>query len=39
MEKEIDFIQKHKKVKVSLQITKIARHISNFDFDEEYEEF
>lgn len=39
MEKEIDFIQKHKKVKVSLQITKITKHISNFDFDEEYEEF
>lgn len=38
MEKEIDFVQKHKKVKVNLQIIKITKHISNFYFDEEYEE-
>lgn len=38
VEKKADFIQEHEKINVNLQITKIVRHISNFDFDEEFEE-
>ena len=38
MEKKTDFVQQHEKTKVNLQITKIKKHISNFEFEEEYEE-
>ncbi len=31
------YVQKHDKMNVMLQITKIRKHISNFDFEEEYE--
>lgn len=34
----LDFVQKHKRINVNLQITKINRHISSFDFEDEYEE-
>jgi len=33
-----EFVQEHKKINVNLQITKINKHVSNFDFDDEYEE-
>ena len=33
-----DFLQQHEKINVNLQITKITTHISNFDFEEEFEE-
>lgn len=38
MEKKAEFVQQHEKINVNLQITKIAKHISNFDFEEEFEE-
>lgn len=38
MEKRFDFVQCHEKIKVNFEITKITKHISNFDFEEEYEE-
>ena len=38
VEKKTDFIQQHEKINVNLQITKITKHISNFDFEEEFEE-
>lgn len=37
VEKKTDFIQQHEKINVNLQITKITTHISNFDFEEEFE--
>lgn len=37
-DKGVDFVQKHEKIKVNLQITRISKHISNFDFEDEYEE-
>lgn len=37
-DKKADFVQKHEKINVNLQITKISKHISNFEFEEEYEE-
>lgn len=36
--KKADSIQQHEKINVNLQITKISKHISNFDFEEEFEE-
>ena len=38
VEKKTDFIHQHEKINVNLQITKITKHISNFDFEEEFEE-
>lgn len=38
VEKKTDFVQQHEKIDVNLQITKISKHISNFDFEEEFEE-
>ncbi len=33
-----DFVQQHDKVNVKLQISRIYRHLSNFEFEEEFEE-
>ena len=38
VEKKADSVQQHEKINVNLQITKISKHISNFDFEEEFEE-
>lgn len=38
IDKKADFVQQHEKINVNLQITKISKHISNFDFEEEFEE-
>ena len=38
VEKKADFTQQHEKINVNLQITKITRYVSNFEFEEEYEE-
>ena len=38
IEKKSDFVQQHEKVNVNLQITKITKHVSSFEFEEEYEE-
>ena len=38
VEKKADFVQKHEKININLQITKLTRHISSFEFEEEYEE-
>lgn len=38
VDKNADSVQQHEKINVNLQITKISRHISNFDFEEEFEE-
>lgn len=38
VDKKADFVQQHEKINVNLQITKISRHISSFDFEEEFEE-
>ena len=35
---EENFFAQHTRQTVQLQITSISRHISKFDFDEEYEE-
>jgi hypothetical protein len=32
------FLQEHKKININIQVAKIKKHISNFDFDDEYEE-
>ena len=37
-EYEDGMIQQHKKLAVNLTIVKMERHISNFDFEEEFEE-
>ena len=37
-EKSLDVVQNHKRLAVNLKITKLTKHVSNFDFDEEYEE-
>ena len=31
-----DFVQQHDRINVNLQITKIHKHVSNFEFEEEY---
>lgn len=36
--KRTDFVQQHEKIRVKLQMTKIRKHVSVFDFEEEYEE-
>ncbi len=33
-----EFVQRHDKISVNLQITKITKHVSSFDFEDEYEE-
>lgn len=38
VEKRADFVQQHEKINVNLQITKITKHVSSFEFEEEYEE-
>lgn len=38
VEKKTDFVQQHKKINVNLEITKITKHVSSFEFEEEYEE-
>lgn len=38
VEKKADFAQQHEKINVNLQITKITKHVSCFEFEEEYEE-
>ncbi len=38
VEKKADFVQQHEKINVNLQITKITKHVSSFEFEEEYEE-
>lgn len=38
LEKKADFVQQHEKINVNLQITGITKHVSSFDFEEEYEE-
>lgn len=35
---EFEFFEKHQKKNVNLQITKITKHISKLDFEEEFEE-
>lgn len=37
-EKKPDFVQQHEKIQVNLRVTKISKHVSNFDFEEEFEE-
>ncbi len=37
-EKKADFVKKHENINVNLQITKISKHVSHFDFEEEFEE-
>lgn len=34
----LDFVPKHKTENVKLNITDISKHVSRFDFEEEYEE-
>ncbi len=36
--KKADFVQQHEKINVNLQITRITKHVSSFDFEEEFEE-
>lgn len=38
VERKTDFVQQHDKINVNLQITKIKKHVSTFEFEEEYEE-
>lgn len=38
IEKKTEFVQRHEKINVNLQITKITKHVSSFEFEEEYEE-
>lgn len=33
-----EFVQRHDKISVNLRITKITKHVSSFDFEDEYEE-
>ena len=33
-----DFMQTHKKIHVNIKVQKIKKHVSSFDFEEEYEE-
>ena len=33
-----EFVQRHERISVNLQITRINKHVSNFDFEDEYEE-
>ena len=35
---EIDIINARSKRKVELEVTKVSKHISQFDFEDEYEE-
>lgn len=35
---EIDIINTRSRKKVELEVTKISKHISQFDFEDEYEE-
>ena len=37
-DKVSEFVQRHDKISVNLQITKITKHVSSFDFEDEYEE-
>ena len=37
-DKQADFTHQHKKIGVKLHITKISKHVSNFNFEEEFEE-
>lgn len=37
-EKKADFVQEHERINVNLQITKLTKHVSSFEFEEEYEE-
>lgn len=32
------FVQRHERINVNLQITRITKHVSSFDFEDEYEE-
>lgn len=34
----MQLFSKHKKINVNLQIIKISKHISKFDFEEEFDE-
>ncbi len=38
LDKASEFVQKHDRISVNLQITKITKHVSSFDFEDEYEE-
>lgn len=38
VKKKANSVQRHEKINVNLQIIKISKHISNFDFEEEFEE-
>ena len=33
-----NYLIRHKRRSVQLQITKVSKHVSKFDFEEEYEE-
>ena len=33
-----EFVQRHERISVNLQITRITKHVSSFDFEDEYEE-
>ena len=35
---EMGLLSKHKMIEVKLHITEVKKHISNFDFEEEFEE-
>lgn len=37
-EKKMDFVSQRKKINVNLQVMKISKYVSNFDFEEEFEE-
>lgn len=37
-EENTEFFKQHQRKNVKLKITKIRKHISNFDFEEEFEE-
>lgn len=39
VEKKTDFVQQHEKINVNLQITKITKHISSFEFKEDLIEY
>lgn len=38
IDNKADFVQQHEKINVNLQIARISKHVSNFDFEEEFEE-
>lgn len=38
IEKRSYFVQQHETININLQITKLTKHVSSFEFEEKYEE-